>query len=109
MDVISLEDKLCDADFVITGEGRMDAQSAMGKLPAGVAALAKKHGKPVIALAGSVADGAEALNDIGIDAVQSILRTPMSLVDAMDKENAARNMRAAARQTFTLIKAVRRD
>ena len=102
-----LEDKLLDADLVITGEGRMDAQSAMGKLPAGVAALAKKHGKPVVALAGAVLDGAEELCGCGIDAVLSILRRPMTLAEAMDKEAAAANLRAAARQVVTLFGALR--
>ena len=104
-----LEEKIRGADFVITGEGRMDAQSAMGKLPAGIAALAKKYGKPVIALAGSVADGAEVLNEIGIDFLQSILRAPTDLAAAMNKENAANNMRAATRQIFTLIKTIRQN
>lgn len=106
MDAVGLEEKISRADFVLTGEGRMDGQSAMGKLPVGVAALAKKHGKTVIALAGSVARGAEELNGLGIDAVLSILRSPISLADAMDKVNAAENMRAAARQVFSLIKAI---
>ena len=109
IEATGLEEKICDADFVITGEGRMDAQSAMGKLPAGIAALAKKYGKPVIALAGSVADGAEVLNEIGIDFLQSILRAPTDLAAAMNKENAANNMRAAARQIFTLIKTIRKN
>lgn len=106
MKLNGLEAKIAGADFVITGEGRMDEQSAMGKLPCCVAALAKRCGKPVIALAGSVLDGAEALSACGIDAVLSVLRRPMSLSDAMNKNNAAENMRATARQMFGLIKAV---
>ena len=106
-EITGLESKLCDADLVITGEGRMDAQSAMGKLPQRVADLAKRHGKTVIALAGSVADGAEALSASGIDAVFSVLRSPMSLAEAMDRSNAMANMRAAARQVFGLINAIK--
>lgn len=64
------------------------------------------HGKPVIALAGAVLDGAESLSERGIDAALSILRTSMSLADAMDKDNASKNMRAAATQVFGLIKAL---
>lgn len=105
-EIVGLERKIADADFVITGEGRMDAQSAMGKLPGGVAAIAKRYNKPVIALAGSVLDGAEELSRCGIDSVMSILRTPMSLAEAMKPENAAANMRAMARQIFGLIKAI---
>ncbi|MBP6868063.1 MAG: glycerate kinase [Bacteroidales bacterium] len=54
MDAIGLEDAIRDADLVITGEGRMDEQTAMGKAPMGVARLAKKHGKKVIAFCGSI-------------------------------------------------------
>jgi glycerate kinase len=54
MDAIRLEEHIIDADIVITGEGRLDSQSAMGKAPVGVARLAKKHGKRGIAFAGAV-------------------------------------------------------
>ena len=104
---VGLRDKIRDADIVITGEGRMDAQSAMGKLPVGVAAVAKSLGKPVIALAGSALAGSEELHEHGIDAIFPILRSPATLKEAMDKENAKENMRAAAREVFSLIKALR--
>ena len=55
-EILQLERTIAASDFVITGEGRIDAQTLEGKGPAGVAALARKHGKPVIAFAGSVAD-----------------------------------------------------
>ena len=54
LDETKLEDYIKDADLVITGEGRMDGQTAMGKAPVGVAKLAKKYGKKVIAFAGAV-------------------------------------------------------
>ena len=47
-----LEQEIAKADLVITGEGRMDGQTAMGKAPIGIAKIAKKYGKPVIAFAG---------------------------------------------------------
>ena len=53
-DVLHLEDQVAACDLVITGEGRLDAQTLEGKGPAGVAGLARKHGKPVIAFAGAV-------------------------------------------------------
>ena len=56
---VGLEDYLKDTDYVITGEGRIDFQSAMGKTPTGVAKLAKKYNIPVIAIGGSVADDIE--------------------------------------------------
>ena len=63
-----LADYIKDADIVITGEGRMDAQTAMGKAPEGVARLAKTFGKPVLAFAGAVTRDAAACNSAGIDA-----------------------------------------
>ena len=56
LDETKLEDYIKNADFVITGEGRMDGQTAMGKAPVGVAKLAKKYGKKVIAFAGAYPD-----------------------------------------------------
>lgn len=102
LDETSLENYIADADIVVTGEGRLDAQTVMGKAPIGVAELAKKHGKPVIAFAGSVTDDARECNKHGIDAFFSILRGVTSLEDAMDRENAARNMRATVEQIFRL-------
>lgn len=107
-ELIGLRDSLCGADLCITGEGRMDAQSAMGKLPVGVARLAKEAGASVVALAGSVADGAEALHAIGIDAAFSILRSPTSLAEAMRSDVAQGNMRAAAREIVSLFGAIKR-
>ena len=98
-----LEDWLRDADFVITGEGRLDEQTAMGKAPVGVAALAKKHGCRVIAFAGCVTPEAGICNQYGIDAFFPILRSAMSLQEAMDPETAAANLSAAAEQVFRLI------
>nr|WP_145157940.1 glycerate kinase [Paenibacillus terrae] len=71
------------ADLVITGEGRMDAQTASGKTPMGVAKEAQRHGIPVIALAGSVGPGIEPLYDAGILSVHSIVNGPMALEEAV--------------------------
>lgn len=54
-----LEEYIREADLVITGEGQMDGQTAMGKAPIGVAGLAKKYGKTVIAFTGAAGCGAE--------------------------------------------------
>ncbi len=99
-----LERELADADLVVTGEGRLDGQSCMGKAPVGVARAAKKYGKTVIAFCGSAADDAALCNDHGIDAFFPILRSPATLDEAIDKNNAYRNLRAAAEQTFRLIR-----
>ncbi len=103
LDVVSLEDELKDADIAITGEGRLDHQTAMGKAPVGVARLAKKYGAKVIAFAGTITEGASVCNDAGIDAFFPIVRGVTTLVDAMKKENAQKNMAAAAEQVFRLL------
>lgn len=98
-----LEGKLADADIVVTGEGRLDGQTVMGKAPIGVAALAKKYGKRVIAFSGCVTEDAKACNDHGIDAFFPIVRGAVTLEEAMDKENASRNMADTAEQVFRLL------
>lgn len=98
-----------DADLVITGEGRLDGQTAMGKAPVGVARLAKTCGKPVIAFAGSVTPDAAACNGAGIDAFFPILRSICTLEQAMDPETARRNLADTAEQVFRLWQAVRRE
>ncbi len=99
-----LEEKLQDADVVVTGEGRLDGQTVMGKAPVGVAALAKKYGKKVVAFSGCVTEDARACNAHGIDAFFPIVRGAVSLEEAMDRENAARNMTDTAEQVFRLMR-----
>jgi glycerate kinase len=106
MNTVNLEDTICTADWVITGEGRLDAQSAMGKTPAGVASLAKKHNVPVIALAGSVTEDAALCNSYGINAFFPVLSTPCTLTEAMEPQTARHNLRRTASQIFRLIKTV---
>lgn len=98
-----LADHLTDVDLVITGEGRLDGQTAMGKAPAGVAALAKSRGIMVVALAGSVAPDADGCNDAGIDAFFPIVRGVTSLEDAMQTARAYDNMSRTAEQVMRLI------
>ena len=100
-----IEAKIRNSDIVITGEGRLDAQSVMGKAPVGVAALAKKYEKPVIAFAGCLGEGAEACNHHGIDAFFSITPGAVSLEEAMDPQNACRNLRNTVCQVFRLMAA----
>ncbi len=98
-----LEEHIISADLVITGEGRLDSQSIMGKAPIGVASLAKKHGKRVIAFAGCVTEGAEECNGYGIDAFFPILRSITTLEEALNKKTAYKNLEATAYQVFGLI------
>ena len=97
-----LDDYVKDADIVITGEGKLDSQTVMGKVPVGVAEMAKKYGKPVIAFSGCVTPEAKACNEHGIDAFFPILRGVVSLEEAMNPENAYRNMADTAEQVFRL-------
>ncbi len=99
----NLENHIKSADLVITGEGRLDSQTVMGKAPIGVAQLAKKHGKKVIAFAGCVTEDAEIINDYGIDAFFPILRGVVTLEDALNKENAYKNLKATAYQVMRLL------
>ena len=98
-----LEAYLKDADIVVTGEGRLDSQTVMGKAPIGVAGLAKKYGKRVIAFSGCVTEDAEVINDHGIDAFFPILRGVTTLEDALNPDNAYKNLTATAYQVFRLI------
>ena len=99
-----LEDFVKDADVVITGEGRLDGQTVMGKAPIGVAKLAKRYGKRVLAFSGILGDGVEAVNAAGIDAYFPILRKLVSLEDALDVKNAAANLSATVEQAFRVLK-----
>lgn len=101
---IELENKINGSDYVITGEGRIDFQSAMGKTPSGVAKLAKKYGIPVIAIGGSVDDEIGNIYDCGITAAFSIIDSPMTLGEAMDTKNAQRLVEKTAEQIFRLNK-----
>lgn len=78
-----LAEALQGADLLITGEGRLDAQSLHGKTPVGVARIARAAGVPVIALAGSLGEGYQALYEVGIDAAFSLTSGPQSLEQAM--------------------------
>lgn len=98
-----IEEHIKDADIVVTGEGRIDFQTAMGKAPIGVAKLAKKHGKKVIAFAGCVTEDAEECNAHGIDAFFPIVRGVTTLDEALNNENAIKNLKATAYQVFRLI------
>ena len=101
-----LEEYIRNADIVVTGEGCLDGQSVMGKAPIGVAALAKKHHKKVIAFAGCVTEDAKVCNQNGIDAFFPILQNVVTREEAMHTDNARRNMADTAEQVFRLIKEI---
>ena len=85
--------KIAGADFVFTGEGRIDSQTAFGKTPFGVAQVAKQTNIPVIAIAGSLGNGYKELYNKGFDGIFSIIDKPMTLTDALvNAEELVENM-----------------
>ena len=103
LEEIDIENNIKTADIVVTGEGRLDSQTVMGKAPSGVAKLAKKYGKKVIAFSGCVTDDAEICNEHGIDAFFPILRSITTLEEALKTDNAYKNLNATAYQVFRLL------
>ena len=98
-----LAQKLQGADLTITGEGRLDGQTAMGKAPVGVARLAREQGcRTVLAVAGSVTDQARACNQEGIDAFFPILPGILTLEEAMEPQTARRNLANTVEQAVRL-------
>lgn len=98
-----LEEYIQQADMVITGEGRLDGQSVMGKAPIGVAKLAKKHGKKVLAFAGCLGEGAERCLAHGIDAYFPIVPGDDPTEDIMDPQIAYRNLKNTAYEVFKAL------
>ncbi len=101
LDTVGLEQELPQADVVITGEGRIDAQTAMGKAPIGVAKRAKKYGCRVLAFAGCIGDDAQVCKEKGIDEYYSIASEAVPLEERMKKENAICNMQNAVVKMFS--------
>ncbi|MGZ6372088.1 MAG: glycerate kinase [Candidatus Limnocylindria bacterium] len=102
LEITGFDARVRDADLVITGEGRTDFQTAMGKAPVGVAAAAKRHGVPVVCLSGGLGDGADDVLAKGIDAVASTMPAPMTLGEAVARGAAL--VEAAAARACRLIK-----
>lgn len=104
LDAIDFDAKVKEVDFVITGEGKIDAQSLMGKVISGIAKRCVKAHVPLIALAGSVEEDAFASHESGVSALFSILHAPMSLEEAMCKKTTLRQVEQSAGELFRLIK-----
>jgi len=81
-ELAGLEEAVQGADLVITGEGRFDAQTLRGKTPFGVARIARRHGVPVVVLAGTLGEGYQELYGHGIDAAFAVTSGPMTLQQA---------------------------
>jgi glycerate kinase len=107
LDEVQLKEKIQGADFVLTGEGKIDEQSVMGKAPTGVSKLCKQEGVPVIAIAGCVDDSATATHDCGITSIFSVVNYPCSLEEAMDPKRASTFVQKNTEEIFRLIKAIK--
>lgn len=105
LEAVDFESYLEAADLVITGEGKIDPQTAYGKTLSGVGRLARRHGVPVVALAGIVAEEGDRLAEMGIDAAVSIVPGPMTEQQAMAR--AGLLVQAAAERVMRLILAGR--
>ena len=101
MDAVSLAEQVKGACLVITGEGRIDGQTAQGKTPVGVARIAKAENISVVALTGSVGDGVEAVYEQGIDALFPVVHGAVNLEEAFQK--GAENLTRAARNLAAVI------
>ena len=99
---VGLEAMVADADLMITGEGRIDGQTIHGKTPIGVASVARRRGKPVIAIAGCLGADADAVYGYGIDAVFSVLSRSCSLSEAFAE--AGDNLRVTARNVAATLR-----
>ncbi|QMD26502.1 glycerate kinase [Citrobacter freundii] len=102
-DALHLDAWVADADLVVTGEGRIDSQTIHGKVPVGVANVAKRYNKPVIGIAGSLTPDVDIVHDHGIDAVFSVIYTICTLEDAL--KNAKENVRMTARNVAATLNA----
>ncbi|MEI9693235.1 glycerate kinase [Atlantibacter hermannii] len=104
-EALSLDAAVRHADLVITGEGRIDSQTIHGKVPIGVARVAKRYDIPVIGIAGSLTTDVGVVYDHGLDAIFSVIPRICTLDEAL--ENAADNLRMNARNIAAVMKLAR--
>ena len=107
IEYLDLEKKISETDILITGEGKLDSQSYMGKAPIELARIAKKHNKKVIFLAGSILD--EQLNQLSdenkklVDSSFAVQREFLPLENAMKKDVTIKNIENTVIQIFNLL------
>lgn len=102
MEHMDMDRHLEGCSLVITGEGRLDGQSAFGKVPVGVAQRAKERGIPVLAIVGGMGDGAGAVYDCGVDSIMTTVNRAMPLEEAM--ADAGRLLEDAAERAMRIIR-----
>lgn len=103
LDMLNADELIKNSDLIITGEGKMDFQTSMGKTPVGIANVAKKYNKKVVAFCGVCDNDAIKVNDKGIDAFFPILNDCISTNQAMDKKVAEENLYRSVDQVMKLI------
>lgn len=104
LDTIGFKSSLDDCDLVITGEGKIDFQTAMGKAPSGVLKMARHSGIPVIAVGGSVDSAAiPDLLKAGFKAIFPIVPSPVTMEEAMKKDVAENNLKQTIGQIFRVL------
>lgn len=103
LDAIKFDNIITDADLIITGEGKLDGQTTMGKAPMGILNAATKYNIPVIAICGAVEES-QKLNDVGFTGVFPILAALVSLEQAMEKSTAKANIERTVIQIMRTIK-----
>ncbi len=101
-EIVHLEEHIANTDLVITAEGKIDYQTQFGKTPAGVAGIAKKFKKPLLAFAGSIGQGVDNLFESGFDSIIPITDKPMSLQESIT--NAGELLMNAAERTMRILK-----
>jgi glycerate kinase len=106
LEMIKAEDSIQSCDYVFTGEGKSDAQTACGKVAAGVAKIAGKYNKPVLLISGALDDDAYSLHEHGIDYMTSIQDYPSSLEYVMHKDVAAKLLSNRVKEIVRLIQVI---
>ena len=99
-----LEEKVKEADMVWTGEGSIDFQTQYGKTPLGVATVAKKYDKPVVAFAGKIGDNIDVLYEKGIDSIFGIMKGVTSIEEAL--ENGKENIEKTAENVIRFMRLI---
>lgn len=102
LELIGFDDMLDGVSLVITGEGRMDWQSAFGKVPSGIGSRCKQKGIPVVAIVGGMGDGAEKIYEFGIDSIIPTINGAMPIGEAL--ERSVELYRGAAERTFRILR-----
>jgi glycerate kinase len=101
IDASNIRKHLKNADLVITGEGRVDSQTAFGKTPSGVAKVARKYRVPTIVIGGGITDDANDIFSFGIDGLESACARDMSLDEAI--KNSRKHLENAAERAIRLV------